>query len=334
LLELKQSMPASTRPSILRKVLQEQFSVLASELATLHEQELSAREAEQRESLRAELTEILNQAVRLLRQAGDFSQMAAVLADSSANFCRAIAVFSVDGDRVRAERARGLSTEGAEQFVSLEFSTGHAAAFAGAIQSGDPMVALATPREVSPEVSRIFAHKPDDRAYILPVVVRGQPAGLIYAAGEVEMASLELLAQTAALALEAQIPAVTPEPSPKPELITIQGMAAPPPEKKVPGAWSDLAPADQELHLRAQRFARVQVAGMRLFSPDLVKQGRDSKDLYSVLQKDIDSGRDMYRKTFVDATPTMVDYFHVELLRTLANEDAGLLGGEYPGPLV
>jgi hypothetical protein len=29
----------------------------------------------------------------------------------------------------------------------------------------------------------------------------------------------------------------------------------------------------------------------------------------------------------------MVDYIHVELLRTLANDDAELLGEDYPGPM-
>jgi hypothetical protein len=47
-------MPVSARPSILRKVLEEQFSLLARELAALHEQEMASREAEQRETLRGE----------------------------------------------------------------------------------------------------------------------------------------------------------------------------------------------------------------------------------------------------------------------------------------
>jgi len=29
----------------------------------------------------------------------------------------------------------------------------------------------------------------------------------------------------------------------------------------------------------------------------------------------------------------MIDYFHVELVRTLANDDASMLGPDYPGPL-
>jgi hypothetical protein len=30
----------------------------------------------------------------------------------------------------------------------------------------------------------------------------------------------------------------------------------------------------------------------------------------------------------------MVDYLHLELIRTLANDDAELLGKDYPGPMV
>jgi len=327
-------MPASTRPSILRKVLEEQLSVLAGELATLHEQELAAHEAEQRVSLRSELAENLNQAVRLLRQSEDFSQMAAVLADSSANCCRLLAVFSIEGNEVRAERVRGVSVPVAEEFASLEFPAEQAAAFNGALQTGDPVVAMTTPREISATLVQTFAHKPDDRAYILPVLVHGRPAGLIYAAGNVEMAPLELLAQSASLALEARAHPQPPATAHKADLVMIQGVAEPLPESKVPSASSDLAPPDHDLHLRAQRFARVQVAGMHLFSPDLVKRGRDAKDLYGVLQKEIDAGREMYRKSFLAERPTLIDYFHSEMLRSLAKEDAALLGEKYPGPLV
>jgi hypothetical protein len=36
----------------------------------------------------------------------------------------------------------------------------------------------------------------------------------------------------------------------------------------------------------------------------------------------------------VTVSPTMVDYFHAELVRTLANDNSGWLGGGYPGRLV
>ena len=46
------------------------------------------------------------------------------------------------------------------------------------------------------------------------------------------------------------------------------------------GAWFELSREDQELHLKAQRFARVQVAEMRLYKSDAVKEGRASRELY------------------------------------------------------
>jgi hypothetical protein len=47
----------------------------------------------------------------------------------------------------------------------------------------------------------------------------------------------------------------------------------------------------------------------------------------------IDTARESFRKKFFSATPTMVDYLHLELVRTLANDDPELLGNDYPGPL-
>jgi hypothetical protein len=337
---MNQKMPQTPRPSMLRKVLDEQFSILAGELTVLYEQELKAAEEEQRESLRCELAESLNQGVRMLSQATDFQQLASVLVDSSAVFCHLLAVFSIHGALVHGERVRGLAREVVEHFSSLEFRLEQAAAFAGAIQAGDPVVAMTTPREISHTLAQTFAHKPDDRAYILPLFVQGKASGVLYASGSVEMAPLELLAQTAALALSVLEGAAVPEPAPKSDLVTIQStLAQPAParapaaEQKVPESWTELPPRDQELHLRAQRFARVHVAGIRLYSADGVRQGRKIKDLYTALRKDIDAGRTAFEKTFRSATPTMLDYFHVELVRTLANDDASLLGKDYPGPL-
>src|SRR6266542_2015240 len=122
-------MPAAARPTILRKVLEEQFSLLAGELVALYEQELASREAELRESVRGELTEGLNQAVRLLRQAEDLEQVAAVLADASLSHCRLLAVLAIHDGAVRGVRVRGLTEGGAERFRALQFPAAQAAAF-------------------------------------------------------------------------------------------------------------------------------------------------------------------------------------------------------------
>jgi hypothetical protein len=98
-------------------------------------------------------------------------------------------------------------------------------------------------------------------------------------------------------------------------------------------SWETLSPHDQQIHLRAQRFARVRIAGIRLQEGPAVQSGRTRHNLYQALRGSIDTARDLYRKDFFDTCPTMVDYLHLELVRTLANDDAELLGKDYPGPM-
>ena len=88
------------------------------------------------------------------------------------------------------------------------------------------------------------------------------------------------------------------------------------------------------MHLAGQRFARVKVAEMRLYRADAVSSGRVTRDLYGALREPIDIARDEFRNRFMAACPSMVDYLHLELIRSLAHEDVELLGPEYPGPII
>jgi hypothetical protein len=86
--------------------------------------------------------------------------------------------------------------------------------------------------------------------------------------------------------------------------------------------------------VRAQRFARVRVAELRLYQSAEVKLGRAERNLYGALRAEIDAAREEFRREHLGGCPSMVDYVHLEIVRTLANDDDTLLGGEYPGPLV
>jgi hypothetical protein len=105
-------------------------------------------------------------------------------------------------------------------------------------------------------------------------------------------------------------------------------------EGRVARKWSELTREEKELHLRAQRFARVKVAQLRLYKSEEVKAARAGQELYAVLREDIDRARAEYEAEFTGKTPTMLDYLHLELLSTLANDDAAAFGKDYPGPLV
>jgi hypothetical protein len=90
----------------------------------------------------------------------------------------------------------------------------------------------------------------------------------------------------------------------------------------------------EEKHLRAQRFARVRVAEIQLYHPGAIKSGRAAGDVYTALKAQMDEARDAYREKFLTPVNGTADYLHAEFVRTLANDDAAMLGPDYPGPLV
>jgi hypothetical protein len=73
---------------------------------------------------------------------------------------------------------------------------------------------------------------------------------------------------------------------------------------------------------------------MRLHEGPAVLTGRSRRNLYEALRSPIDEAREQFRRDFFACCPSMVDYLHLELVHTLANDDAELLGTDYPGPMV
>jgi hypothetical protein len=90
----------------------------------------------------------------------------------------------------------------------------------------------------------------------------------------------------------------------------------------------------EETNLRAQRFARVRVAEIQLYHAAAMKNGRAARDVYGALKAQMDAARDAYRENFLTPVNGGADHLHTEFIRTLANDDAALLGPAYPGPLV
>ena len=151
----------------------------------------------------------------------------------------------------------------------------------------------------------------------------------------------------------------TPAPAPAPEaeilvespiVVEISPPAPPPPvevpvaaptaEAPVPAAppapakpeVPQLSEADQKIHRDARRFARLLVSEIELYNKAKVADGRKNKDIYRRLKSDIDRSRQTYEKRFGKALPKHFDYFHEELVRSLASNDPSLLGSDYSGP--
>jgi hypothetical protein len=95
------------------------------------------------------------------------------------------------------------------------------------------------------------------------------------------------------------------------------------------------APASNEnaREASARRFASVKIAEIQLYQAPAVKAGRASRDLYGALKPQIDAARQAFEERYLGNGHPTADYLHTEFVRTLANDDATLLGPGYPGPL-
>jgi hypothetical protein len=286
-----------------RRLLEDGFSRLSDDLDALF--------ANTRDHARREHAEQLNQAVRRLRIAGDARELCGTLEHAAAQLAQGAMLFRIEGGMALHDR--------------IQIALSSAAAFAAAAASREPQTAATTPAEVSAELAGLLRHTSTGRASLFPIESDDAVVAIVYTWGPVQSAAIELLTQVAG-ALYPQPPAPPPLP---PELITI----APAPAKPK-AAWESLPPDEQRIHLRAQRFARVQVAELRLYEADGVQAGRTSRDLYEALRDRIDAARESFRGRFFSSCSSMIDYLHLELLRTLANDDQDLLGPDYPGPLV
>ena len=88
---------------------------------------------------------------------------------------------------------------------------------------------------------------------------------------------------------------------------------------------------DERAHAEARRFARLLVTEIKLYNEDAVAEGRESSDLYSRLQADIDRSREMYEKRAHPQIQEKIDYFHEQLIVLLAREEPSRMGPDYPG---
>ncbi|CAN5290102.1 hypothetical protein BH20ACI1_BH20ACI1_10750 [soil metagenome] len=96
----------------------------------------------------------------------------------------------------------------------------------------------------------------------------------------------------------------------------------------------EVSEEERRLHNDARRFARLLVSEIKLYNEQNVKEGRDRNDLYERLREAIDRSREMYDKRVQPPVAAKFDYFHYELVSTLAESDEQKLGGSYPGAKV
>jgi len=338
-----------------REVFEKHHSALVDEVSSLLDSELEksagaiaeaerANSVRQVEAVRRATAESLNQALRRLRQAASESETLQVISDASAPWADRVVVLSFENNQARSLSARGLQPD------SFTFDIESAAAIRSVVDSKgpearEPLVALASASEISPVLADAFSRGAPEsgiatgKAYLFPLVVRQTVVAMVIAAGEVVPAPLELLSEASGMKLELLAAPPAFAPLKNAELIHIGGTTVP--EPAVPASataekrrWDELSADDQKLHLQAQRVARVKVAELRLYNADELRKGIFAGDIYNALRAGIDEARTEFLQSFLSKSPTMVDYLHLEILRSLAHDDDRLLGKNYPGPMV
>jgi hypothetical protein len=91
---------------------------------------------------------------------------------------------------------------------------------------------------------------------------------------------------------------------------------------------------ERRIHNDARRFARLLVSEIKLYNEKKVVEGRESEDLYERLREAIDRSREMYDKRVQPPVAEKFDYFHYEIVNSLADGEAQRLGSGYPGSTV
>ena len=289
------------------------------------------------EILKARLStaESLNQCLRRIRQTHSEEDALSILPEGTALFAQRAVVLQVENNQAVLLGARGIEKR------ELSFPVQSAAAIASVRESRDPAVALVSASELSRELAEALAapDQPSLKAYLFPVVARHEVVALLIACGDpVSAAAIELLSEAAGMKIEAleppALPVVELKPLPSPELVQISSPSRPQKDGGAHSAWSALSAHDQKVHLQAQRVARVKVAEMRLYHGEQLRKGVAESNIYGELGNEIDRARADFLHAFLSKSTTMVDYLHLELLRSLAHDDDRLLGQDYPGPMV
>ncbi|HQZ82304.1 MAG TPA: hypothetical protein PLR83_03725 [Pyrinomonadaceae bacterium] len=88
---------------------------------------------------------------------------------------------------------------------------------------------------------------------------------------------------------------------------------------------------ERRFHTDARRFAKLLVSEIKLYNQETVAQGRESGDLYDRLKEAIDRSREMYDNRVLPVVAAKFDYFHYELVNSLAEGQEEKLGAAYAG---
>ena len=243
-------------------------------------------------------------AMRAMDAAKSLTEILTILVQAAATEASRAAVFIGHGDHLQGHKAIGFTTEVGAHRVA---ATG-AGLLAQAVERREAVMSSREPGLEAPA----FAGQPGGQASLaLPIAIGGEPVAVLYAddggsTNQVAPASwpeaVQILGSHAASCL-AHLTATR----------TAQAMRI---------AGSGISGDEGS----AKRYARLLVSEIKLYNEAAVRVGRENRDLLNRLRSEIDRARRLYEERVPAGTGPQHAYFQQELVQTLADGDAALLG--------
>jgi len=318
------------RKEVVEQVLREIEPLLASS---------GAPEATQ-SSQASPVSGILSSTISAIQASTVQADILKALLEGVSKFSARTALFVVRGSTLAGWQARGFADDNIRG-LALDGSKGLAAR---AIQARDRVSAA------SAEFDAAFIQQhgaPADRnATVFPLVVRDKVAAILYcdtgskAGGATDFSAIEVLTRYTCLWLELAAGKKTGGPQAAQSVSSASAQTlsvAPTPAESAPTVSEAAGPGignlsadEQELHKKAQRFAKLLVDEIKLYNQSKVAEGKQNRDLYKVLREDIEKSRATYEKRYGGTPVAPARYFDSEIVRILADNDRSLMGSDFP----
>jgi len=301
---------------------------------------------------------VLEAAMAALQDVTSQADILNVLLDFAARFSGRVALFVLRGESATVWQARGFPDDNGLRNFNLNLADSVVS------RVMHERVPGAAGLDFDPNFLAKVGHAAGGNAILLPLVLREKVSALVYAdcgleGGKLDVAALKLLMRSAGMWLEvlslrkamsgaplpeAAVPpasaeratvvtkSVTPERAAAVAASVASGAASAVSRTAtaVAAPEAEWTPEEREVHVRAQRFARLLVDEIKLYNQDKVADGRASRDLYDRLKDDIEKSRASYNKRYGSSPAGSADYFTKELVRILADDDVSLLGASFP----
>lgn len=297
---------------------------------------VAAARVKEREVEMAGVSRLL-ESVRGLDGASSLSEVLDALALAAAREAARAAVVVLRGERIQGWRMSGFGPRDAQP-KSIDLALAESGVIGLAIGAAR---AVTTRDSQSAAIGPGFETLPADRMGLaVPVIVGGRVVAVVYADAvaidgqQRHVPSswpelIEVLARHAGRCLEALTTQKTSPRLPSSGGTTAATRATTAPV--APGAPD--APASSAMTqitdgvaAAARRTARLLVSDIRLFHEPAVDEGRKHRNLMTRLAPEIEKARQAYNEQVPPGIRSHTDYFHQELIRTLAGGDATLLG--------